>query len=495
MDSTAPPPPLQPAGFTHLPATFWQATPPARVAAPRLLAWNAALARELGWPEAPPAEAADWFGGNALPPGAVPVATAYAGHQFGHFVPQLGDGRALLLGDAVAADGRRVEVQLKGPGRTPYSRGGDGRAALGPVLREYLVSEAMHALGIPTTRALAVVLTGESVWREQPLPGAVLTRVASSHLRVGSFQFAAARGDTDGLRALLGFAIERHAPHLAGHDAPALALLSEVGERIAALVAAWLHAGFVHGVMNTDNQAISGETLDYGPCAFLDEFHAGKVFSSIDRHGRYAWGRQPAIAQWNLARLAECLLPLVDADEDRALAAVRAVVDGFPARYQAHWLAGARRKLGLSPLEAEDAGDDALAQAFLEALQAVEADYSLAFRALVHEAAGEPWFDELPALPRTPAMDDWRAMWRARLARDPMPADARVAMMRAANPAVIPRNHRIEAAIAAAQGGDFEPFEALLAAVRRPFDDGAGQRGFMAPPTAGERVLQTFCGT
>ena len=483
---------LAPPAFARLGPEFARPTPPTPVPAPRLLAWNAGLAQALGWPAQPPEAAAAWFGGNALVPGAVPVATAYAGHQFGHFVPQLGDGRALLLGDVRDAEGGLREVQLKGSGRTPFSRGGDGRAALGPVLREYLVSEAMHALGIPTTRALAVVLSGEQVWREGALPGAVLTRVASSHLRVGSFQYAAARGDLDGLRGLLDFAIDRHAPALRGHARPALGLLEEVAERLAARVVQWLHVGFVHGVMNTDNVAISGETLDYGPCAFLDEFHAGKTFSSIDRQGRYAYGRQPAIAQWNLARLAECLLPLVDADEERALGAVRAVVDRFPAQVQAHWLAGARRKLGLS--RGED-GDEALANAFLEAMQAVEADYTLCFRALAHRVDGRPWPQDLPGLPRTPAMDQWLAAWQARLAREPGEPSARAAAMRAVNPAVIPRNHRVEQVIAAAQDGDLSPFDALLEAVRRPFDEDGVPLDYRLPPTAGQRVLATFCGT
>lgn len=483
---------LAPPAFAALGAEFARPVMPTPVPAPRLLAWNAALARDLDWPADPPAAAAAWFGGNALPPGAAPVATAYAGHQFGQFVPQLGDGRAVLLGDVRDAGGGLREVQLKGSGRTPFSRGGDGRAALGPVLREYLVSEAMHALGIPTTRALAVVLSGEQVWREGALPGAVLTRVAGSHLRVGSFQYAAARGDLAGLRGLLEFAIARHAPALHAHGRPALGLLEHVAGRSAERVVQWLHVGFVHGVMNTDNVAISGETLDYGPCAFLDEFHAGKTFSSIDRQGRYAYARQPAIAQWNLARLAECLLPLVDADEDRALAAVRAVVEAFPAQVQALWLAGARRKLGLA--RNED-GDDALANGFLEALQAVEADYTLSFRALAHRLDGRPWPQRLPDLPRTPAMEQWLEAWQARQAREPGDAAARAAAMRAVNPAVIPRNHRIEQAIVAALGGDLAPFDALLEAVRRPFDDDDGEREDLLPPTAGQRVLATFCGT
>ncbi|WP_188310325.1 protein adenylyltransferase SelO [Arenimonas fontis] len=474
------------------PPDFARPTAPTPVPAPRLLAWNADLAERLGWPARPSALASLWFGGNVPPPGAEPVATAYAGHQFGVFVPQLGDGRALLLGDVLAPDGARFEIQLKGAGRTPFSRTGDGRAALGPVLREYLVGEGMHALGIPSTRALAVVLSGQQVLREQPLPGAVLTRVAASHVRVGSFQYYAARGDLASVRQLADWTIRRHYPELADGDAPYLELLRAVARRQAELVAAWMHVGFVHGVMNTDNMAVSGETIDYGPCAFLDEYHPGKVFSSIDRGGRYAYGAQPGIAQWNLARLAESLLPLLDADEEKALAQARQVMEDFVGWYGEAWRAGGRRKLGLAT--AED-GDEELAHAFLDALQEVEADYTLAFRALSHLPDGRPWFEDLPALPKTPAMDAWLRRWRERLAREARAPEDVAAGMRATNPAVIPRNHQVEAAITAAYRGEPDVFEALLAAVRRPFDDGEAQRPWMRPPTVGERVLQTFCGT
>ena len=473
--------------YAALPPHFWSAVEPTPVAAPRLLAWNTALADALGLDPALEARAAAMFSGNAPPAQARPIAMAYAGHQFGHFVPQLGDGRAILLGEVTDPHGRRFDVQLKGAGPTPFSRNGDGRAAIGPVLREYLVSEAMHALGVPTTRALAAVATGEAVFRDGALPGAVLTRVAASHVRVGTFQFFAAREDHGALRQLVRFVIDRHYPALAAHANPPLALLEAVAAAQARLVATWMQVGFVHGVMNTDNMAVSGETIDYGPCAFLDEYHPAKTFSSIDRRGRYAFGNQPAIAQWNLARLAECLLPLLHEDEEHAVAMARAAIEGFAPAYRAHWLAGQRRKLGLAT---EDAGDEALAQDFLEALQAVEADYALSYRALSAAARGDA-----AGLPKSPGMDAWLARWRERLAREPGDPAARAAAMDAANPAVIPRNHLVEAALSAAAGGDLGPFNALLAAVRRPFDDGPGQAPFMAPPALDERVTYTFCGT
>jgi uncharacterized protein YdiU (UPF0061 family) len=473
--------------YAALPPGFWSAVEPTPVAAPRLLAWNSALAGALGLDPTLEARAASMFSGNEPPVQARPIAMAYAGHQFGNFVPQLGDGRAILLGEVTDPQGRRFDVQLKGAGPTPYSRNGDGRAAIGPVLREFLVSEAMHALGVPTTRALAAVATGEAVFRDGALPGAVLTRIAASHVRVGTFQFFAAREDHAGVRTLVDFVIARHYPALAGHANPPLALLEAVVQAQARLVAAWLQVGFVHGVMNTDNMAVSGETIDYGPCAFLDEYHPAKTFSSIDRRGRYAYGNQPAIAQWNLARLAECLLPLIHDDGEEAVALARAAIEGFAPAYRAHWLAGQRRKLGLA---SEADGDEALAQDFLEALQAVEADYTLSYRALSRAARGDA-----TGLPKSPGMDAWLARWRERLAHEPRDAGATAAALDAANPAVIPRNHLVEAALAAAAEGELAPFNALLAAVRRPFDDGPGQAPFMAAPDPAERVTRTFCGT
>ena len=473
--------------YAALPLAFWSAVEPTPVAAPRLLAWNTALADALGLDPALEARAAAVFSGNAPPAQARPIAMAYAGHQFGNFVPQLGDGRAILLGEVTDPRGRRFDVQLKGAGPTPYSRNGDGRAAIGPVLREFLVSEAMHALGVPTTRALAAVATGEAVFRDGALPGAVLTRIAASHVRVGTFQFFAAREDHAAVCTLVDFVIARHYPALAGHANPPLALLEAVVQAQARLVSAWLQVGFVHGVMNTDNMAVSGETIDYGPCAFLDEYHPAKTFSSIDRRGRYAYGNQPGIAQWNLARLAECLLPLLHEDGEQAVAMARAAIEGFAPAYRAHWLAGQRRKLGLAT---EDAGDESLAQDFLEALQAVEADYTLSYRALSSAARGDA-----AGLPKSPGMDAWLARWRERLARESDDPAARIAAMDATNPAVIPRNHLVEAALSSAAEGDLAPFNDLLAAVRRPFDDGPAQAPFMAPPAADERVTRTFCGT
>jgi uncharacterized protein YdiU (UPF0061 family) len=478
--------------YAALPAHFWREVAPTPVAAPRLLAWNAPLAETLGLAglDQDPA-AVDALAGKGLLPGSRPIAMAYAGHQFGHFVPQLGDGRAILLGELIDRGGVRRDLQLKGPGPTPFSRNGDGRAAIGPVLREFLVSEAMHALGIPSTRSLAAVATGEHVMRDGVLPGAVLTRIAASHVRVGTFQYFAAREDVDAVRTLADYVIARHYPALADRPDRHLGLLEAIAERQAALVAAWMHVGFVHGVMNTDNTAVSGETIDYGPCAFLDEYHPAKTFSSIDRHGRYAFGNQAPVLRWNLARLAECLLPLMADDPAAALPAATSVIDAFPARFEFHWLAGMRRKLGLA---SEEAGDHALAHDFLAALQAVEADYTLGFRGLCALAAGvEP---EAPmTLPKTPAMDAWRERWLQRLARDPQAPDDRAAAMRRTNPAVIPRNHQVHAALQAAEQGDLAPFEALLVAVRRPYDDGPETSTFMAPPEPEQRVLQTFCGT
>ena len=480
--------------YAALPAAFWRGVAPTPVAQPRMLAFNQALADELGLVVAADAPAtADLLSGNRVPANARPIAMAYAGHQFGHFVPQLGDGRAILLGEVIDRQGRRRDMQLKGAGPTPFSRNGDGRAAIGPVLREFLVSEAMHALGVPTTRALAAVATGEMVFRDGPVPGAVLTRIAASHVRVGTFQYFAARGDQAAVRLLADHVIARHYPALADAGRPGLALLEAIALRQASLIAQWMHVGFIHGVMNTDNIALSGETIDYGPCAFLDDYDPAKVFSSIDRHGRYAFGNQAAVIRWNLARLAECLLPLIDTDAEAALAGAGAVIDAMPGHFQRAWLAGMRRKLGLA---SEEAQDEALAQDFLKALQAVAADYTLAFRGLCLAAQDDAARPEgRLALPRTPAFDAWRQRWHERLARDPQSAAGRVAAMKSVNPAVIPRNHLVHQALVAAEQGDMAPFEALLAAVRRPCDDGPEAARFMQPPEPSQRVLQTFCGT
>jgi uncharacterized protein YdiU (UPF0061 family) len=471
----------------------WQ---PAAVPAPRLVWINRSLAEELGLdPDAlaSPAGVAV-LAGNALPEGAEPIAQAYAGHQFGGFSPQLGDGRALLLGEVVDRQGRRRDIAFKGSGRTPFSRGGDGKAALGPVLREVIVGEAMHALGIPTTRALAAVATGEPVQRETPLPGAVLTRVAASHLRVGTFEFFAARGQVDLLRRIAEHTIARHDPDLAGRDDRFLELLRRVCERQAALVARWMGAGFIHGVMNTDNTTISGETIDYGPCAFLEAYDPQAVFSSIDHQGRYAFGNQPGIMQWNLARLAEALLPLIDADTDRAVAAATEVINAFPAMFRARWLEVQRAKLGLDAA-APEADDRALADDWLALLQAGGADYTLAHRRLADAAAG----DESPLralfVGPTAALDDWIARWRGRVRGDDPAGLAR--RLRAVNPIVIARNHRVEEALAAGvERDDLAPLHRLLDALSEPFVERAEFADLAEPApaqfTAGYR---TFCGT
>src|SRR5215468_5286624 len=423
----------------------WKAT---QVAQPTLVKFNRELAEELGLDAdaLQSQEGARIFAGNETPEGAAPLAQAYAGHQFGGFVPQLGDGRALLLGEVIDRNGRRRDIQLKGSGPTPFSRAGDGRAALGPVLREYLIGEAMHALGIPTTRALAAILTGEPVFRESALPGAVLTRVAASHVRVGTFQFFAARGEQAKVRRLADYVIDRHYPELKGDANPYLKLLERVRDKQAALVARWMHVGFIHGVMNTDNMAISGETIDYGPCAFMDHYDPATVFSSIDTHGRYAYANQPMIAQWNLARFAETLLSSLDADKNRAVARASEVVNNFPQQYEHHWLNGMRAKLGLVT---EDEADLNLAAGFLTAMEGKKVDYTLAFRYLADAVEGRE--EPLRALFSDPsAYDLWSQHWRARLARESMAPIGRGESMRRANPGFIPRNHRVEEALSAA---------------------------------------------
>jgi len=463
---------------------------------PRLLRFNHALNAELELDSGPlDAEVlARLYSGNAVPPGLEPIAMAYAGHQFGVFVPQLGDGRALLLGESQDRSGERRDIQLKGSGRTPYSRGGDGRAALGPVLREYLVSEAMHALGIPATRALAAVATGESVFREDgPLPGAVLTRVAASLVRVGTFQYFAARDDTDAVRRLADYVIERHYRRVLAGGQPYLALLQAVANAQASLIASWMNVGFIHGVMNTDNMAVSGETIDFGPCAFMDSYDPAAVFSSIDRAGRYAYGNQPHAAVWNLARFAETLLPLIDANTERAVELAGEVIASFRTRFSDALLSGLRRKLGLSLPEE---GDSQLAADLLDAMHRNQADFTLTFRRLCDAAETDEAEASLQSLfANRRDFDDWGVRWRARLARDPAERRARAAAMRQANPAVIPRNHRIEQVINAAEGGDFAPFAELSTVLAQPYRALPGYESYADPPQPNERVLQTFCGT
>jgi serine/tyrosine/threonine adenylyltransferase len=480
--------------YRTLPPQCFVDVAPVPVAAPRVLAFNASLASFLGFDADLEHHAALLLSGNELPADARPIAMAYAGHQFGNFVPQLGDGRAVLLGERRASDGRHYDLQLKGSGRTPFSRGGDGRAAVGPMLREYLVSEAMHALGIPTTRSLAVVATGEQVLREEPLPGAVLTRVAASHLRVGTFEYFAVRGDHDALRALLAYAITRHAPDLAGAPVPALAFLEWVANRQAALIAQWLSVGFIHGVMNTDNMALSGETIDYGPCAFMDHYDPDTVFSSIDHRGRYAYARQPAIAQWNLARLAETLVPLIDPDPATAVQGATLVINRFPASFEARHQQLLRAKFGITSLHETDA---AFCNRFLGLLHSARVDFTLAFLHLSEAALGESHEGRLRALlGDAPGLDAWLQQWRSRLAADSGSSTERHAAMRLVNPAFIPRNHLVEAALnAASERNDLTPFESLLAVVQQPFRDHPDRPAWMLPPRDDERVLATFCGT
>ncbi|WP_422823633.1 protein adenylyltransferase SelO [Vreelandella vilamensis] len=482
------------ASYTRLPEMLWSTCQPTPVKAPKLIAFNAALAARLGGGE-PPDEAtlAGWFSGNQLPPGAAPVALAYAGHQFGNFVPQLGDGRAVLLGEVVDPQGQRFDVQLKGSGRTPYSRGGDGRAPLGPVLREYLVSEAMAAMGVPTTRALAAVTTGEGVVRQFVEPGAVLTRVAASHVRVGTFQFAALHQDHAALKALADHIIERHYPEVAGAESPYLALFEAVLKRQARLIAKWMGVGFIHGVMNTDNMSIAGETIDYGPCAFMEAFDPQKVYSSIDEGRRYAFSNQPVIAQWNLARFAECLLPLLDGDQETRVEQATAALRRFNDTFDPAWARISADKLGL----AEESEQAAQMMAALEAqMQQGRMDMTATFDALTRYAqtANEENRDALLALTEKPdALAPWLDEWqRVQVAGQD---EARKQAMRQANPVVIPRNHRVAEVIESAIEGDFAPFYQLLEVVTHPFDESREARQWAAPASDREQVLRTFCGT
>ena len=485
---------------------------PATVPAPRLLFLNRPLAEELGLPlaalEGP--DGAALLAGNSVPEGAEPLAQAYAGHQFGGFSPQLGDGRALLLGELIDAQGHRRDIAFKGSGRTPFARGGDGKAAIGPMLREVIIGEAMHALGIPTTRALAVAATGEPVYRERPLPGAVLTRVAASHLRVGTFQYYASRGEIDRLRQLADYTIARHDATLVGQPDRYLSLLRAVADRQATLIARWMNVGFIHGVMNTDNMAISGETIDYGPCAFMEAFDPRAVFSSIDHGGRYAYANQPPIAQWNLARLAEALLPLIaDGDSEaatqRAIEQATEVLSGFAERYEAAVRQGQRAKLGLQhATTADEEADDALINDWLAELHRQQVDFTLAWRRLGDAASG----NEAPLLSlfaEPQPLEAWLQHWRTRCAADdaaastnePDAAAARAERMRLVNPFVTPRNHRVEEALSAASDDDdLGPFERLLAAVRSPFDETPEKATYGEPaPAALTACYRTFCGT
>jgi uncharacterized protein YdiU (UPF0061 family) len=480
--------------YARLPERFYAQQPPASVPSPRLIAFNHPLARAIGMQTdgLDDAALAAIFSGNRVPEGAAPLAQAYAGHQFGHFSPQLGDGRALLLGEVIDQAGHRRDIQLKGSGQTLYSRRGDGKAALGPVMREYIVSEAMQALGIRTTRSLAAVLTGETVYREVPLPGAVLTRVAASHIRIGTFEFFARQGDWDAVRTLADYAIERHYPAVKVSDNTYLMLLEQVIATQAKLVASWMGIGFIHGVMNTDNMAISGETIDYGPCAFMDYYDPMMVFSSIDRYGRYAYSNQPPIAHWNLTRFAETLLPLLDADMEAAVEKAETALSAFPNLFELYWLDGMRAKLGL---ETPQAGDHGLITAWLDLMYQNETDFTLAFRQLCFAAEGDDAsLQEL--FPNRAALAMWLAQWRDRLDKEPQSDSTRAARMRLVNPAFIPRNHRIEQAITAAiEHDDFSLMHQLIDVLAQPYVEQPAHKDYALPPTLDERVRETFCGT
>jgi uncharacterized protein YdiU (UPF0061 family) len=483
--------------YVRLPERFYARLAPTPVAAPQLIGVNAELAGRLGIDPARLAspEGIAALAGNRVPAGAEPLAMAYAGHQFGNWVPQLGDGRAILLGEVLGRDGVRYDIQLKGSGPTPFSRNGDGRAALGPVLREYIVSEAMAALGVPTTRTLAAVTTGERILRQDGvLPGAVLTRVSKSHVRVGTFEYFGNRGDIEAVRTLADYVIARLYSDVAGAEQPYRALLDAVIARTAALVARWQLIGFIHGVMNTDNVSIAGETIDYGPCAFMDAYDPMQVFSSIDQGGRYAFGNQPRIAHWNMVRFAQALLPLLDADEDSAIKAAQAAIDAYPSRFEAAYFAGLRLKVGFG--RAMDDDLPLIGELFRHMADG-RADFTLTFRRLGDVAADEAAADGLRGLfDNAAALDVWLGKWRTRLAQEKLSPLERAASMRLVNPAFIPRNHRIEAAIVAAQEqDDYAPFHALMKVLAHPYDAQPDFAAYMEPPKPDEIVRQTFCGT
>ncbi|HRI69721.1 MAG TPA: YdiU family protein [Polyangium sp.] len=480
--------------YARLPDRFFARVRPTPVKNPQRLAINGPLADRMGIgrDELDSPEGLEMLAGNRIADRSEPIALAYAGHQFGGFVPQLGDGRAILLGEVVGIGDKRYDMQLKGSGPTPFSRGGDGRAALGPVLREYVVSEAMAALGVPTTRALAAVSTGEVVVREKLLPGAILTRVAASHMRIGTFAYFAARRDLEALKILTEYALRRHYPDITTPDGPALGLLDAVMTAQIKLISKWLSIGFVHGVMNTDNMSISGETIDYGPCAFLDTYHPGRTFSSIDRGGRYAFANQPRIALWNLSRFAETLLPLVHEDEEKAAAILTERLETYPDRFEATYGQCMRDKLGLSE---EIEGDLELAQGLLERMAQAKVDYTNCFRSLVDLANGAEDTKFVGMFQETNAISDWLHSWRTRMAQEKVSRDERIEKMRKANPAFIPRNHRIEEMIAAATNGDLQPFEKLNRVLARPYDDQPEASELRSPPGDEQWSYRTFCGT
>lgn len=470
--------------YTNLPSNFYEKILPVAIHNPSLVELNEQLVEDLGLniTELKSNAGAELFSGNFIAPGSKPIALAYAGHQFGHFVPRLGDGRAVLLGEIIDKEGQRVDIQLKGSGQTKFSRRGDGRAALGPVIREYIVSEAMYALGIRTTRSLAFVTTGELVFREKALPGAIITRVSSSHIRVGTFEFFAAQGDLDALKTLSDYTILRHYPECKEEENPYIALLQKISDAQARLIASWMHIGFIHGVMNTDNTSISGETIDYGPCAFMDEYNPNKVFSSIDRNGRYAYMNQPNIAQWNLARLAQSLLPLLDKNMKKAIAMAEELVTSFYPIYENYWLAGMRKKIGLLTQNDDDTN---LIGELLHIMHNNEMDFTRTFRSLCNE--GENY---------TPELNEWHQRWKERLSIEGKNLDDTLALMKNVNPAFIPRNHHIEEAIkVAVENNDFSIVKEMIEVLSQPYNEQDKFVRYSIPPEPEERVKATFCGT
>ena len=483
--------------YTKLPKDFYASVDPTPVRSPSLIQFNTKLAEQLDINVSALSDQhlAELFSGNELAEGAEPLAMAYCGHQFGNLNPNLGDGRAILLGEVTATDGLRYDIQLKGPGRTPFSRNGDGRAALGPILREYLLSESMHILGVPTTRALAAVSSGEEVMRERILPGAIITRVARGFVRVGTFQYFAIRGKIENTKALADYVIDRHYPELADSEKPYSALLETVIQQQAKLIAQWMQIGFIHGVMNTDNMSISGETIDYGPCAFMDEYHPAKVFSSIDRQGRYAYQNQPAAGHWDLCRLAEALIPLFDEDQDAAAAKAQEAINTYPKHYEHYWLKGMAAKIGISK---PDENDRELINDLLDCMADNKADFTLTFyhlsNALVAEDTNDQPVRDLFEKPE--AFDRWATQWRERLNAEQSSDEVRQAQMHSVNPLYIPRNHLVEAVIRAAEDNqDYQPFYELLDVLKQPYTEQAGKEKFAQPPEPEEAVLRTFCGT
>ena len=473
--------------YIHLPKAFYTELSPVPVRQPEMVIFNAPLAANMGldFSGISTDVKAALFSGNIMPEGSEPLAQAYAGHQFGHFT-MLGDGRAIVWGEHITPSGQRLDIQFKGSGPTPYSRGADGRAVLGPMLREYIISEAMHALNIPTTRSLAVVTNGEKVYRETGLPGAILTRIASSHIRVGTFEYAALQQDKGIIQSLVNYTIDRHYPWIKEEHNKTLSLLKAIIEKQADLITHWMRVGFIHGVMNTDNMTLSGETIDYGPCAFMDAYDPRTVFSSIDHMGRYAYANQPDIAQWNLARLAETMLPLLDDEIEKAADTTEEAVNGFGALYKDKWLSMMRAKLGLFGARAED---ESLITDLLDWMQRAGADYTNTFRHLTEEKPpqGKPYNDK--------TFKEWYTRWQAQLAKNTKPLKSSLSLMRANNPAVIPRNQKVEQVLGAATNGDLKPLKDLLTALQEPYKNRSDLKPYQSPPKQDERVYQTFCGT